>query len=271
MGKAPAFQFYVKDWLSDPELRLTSLLSRGAWIDCLCFMWENSKRGLLTATPLKFSRLISGSLEETLHFLNEINEYEFGDIEVGKNTTFPLTESDCNTKVTIKNRRMYAEYKDKQNTRLRVRKHRKKRDVTKKKQKCNTNVTVTSPSPSPSPTPKKVSLREDTYCPHEKIIEIYHKKLPMLSIVQNHSEDLKKRLRARWREDPDRQNLDWWEWYFDGVLNCDFLIGKVKDWAASFYWLTGPKNMTKVLNGEYVNRNKGTKTDQAIEEFLNET
>jgi len=152
MGKAPAFQFYVKDWLCDPELRLASVLSRGAWIDCLCFMWENSKRGKLTATPLKFARLISGSLEEALYFLNELNEYEFGDIEIPKNTTFPLTENDCNVKVTIINRRMHSEYKDRQNTRLRVKKHRKKKTVTKKKQKCNGNVTVTSPSPSPSPT-----------------------------------------------------------------------------------------------------------------------
>jgi len=66
------------------------------------------------------------------------------------------------------------------------------------------------------------------------------------------------------------QNLEWWEWYFKGVSECDFLVGKVKDWSASFYWLTGPKNMTKVLNGEYLNRKKQSKTDQAMEDFVNE-
>ena len=141
MAKAPSMQFYVKDWLCDPELRLASLLSRGAWIDCLCFMWENSKRGELAATPLKFSRLISGSLDEALHFLNELNEYEFGDIVVENGVTFPLTESDCNAKVTIINRRMRSDYKDRQNTRLRVRKFREKASATEKKQKSNTDVT----------------------------------------------------------------------------------------------------------------------------------
>jgi len=157
MGKAPAFQFYVKDWLCDPELRLASVLSRGAWIDCLCFMWENSQRGKLTATPLKFSKLISGSLDEALHFLNDMNDCEFGDIEVPEGVVFPLTERECNIKVTIINRRMYSEYKDRQNTRLRVKRHREKIAVTEKKQKCNTNVTPSSPSPSPS-SKKKIGV-----------------------------------------------------------------------------------------------------------------
>lgn len=105
-------------------------------------------------------------------------------------------------------------------------------------------------------------------CPHQKIVEIYHQKLPMLSIVQNLSDELKKRLRARWRDDPERQNLEWWEWYFENVCKSDFLTGKTTDWAAGFYWLTGPKNMTKVLNGEYLNRKKLSQTDQAIEDFI---
>lgn len=153
MAKAPAFQFYVRDWLCDPELRLASVLSRGAWIDCLCYMWENSKRGMLTATPLKFSRLISGTLDETLHFLNELNEYEFGDIEVSQGVSFPLTEQDCNTKVTIINRRMYEDYKDRQNTRLRVRKFREKQ---KQKQECNTKITLSSSSSTSSSKKKHI-------------------------------------------------------------------------------------------------------------------
>jgi len=118
---------------------------------------------------------------------------------------------------------------------------------------------------------KEVSSREDTKeCPYLKIIKMYHEILPMLPIVQNCSKDLKTRIKARWISDIQRQNLDWWKWYFRGVSKCDFLVGKVKDWTASFYWLTGPKNMTKVLNGEYVNRKKISKTDQAIKEFIDE-
>jgi len=150
MAKAPAIQFYVRDWLSDPELQSASLVSRGAWIQCLCFMWENSKRGELTRTPLKFARLMGGTLDEALHFLNEIYEYEFGDILVDENVTFPLHETDCNINVTVRNRRMWSDYKDRQNTRLRVKKHRQKTSVTEKKQENNADVTLTSSSSSSS-------------------------------------------------------------------------------------------------------------------------
>ena len=139
---------------------------------------------------------------------------------------------------------------------------------TTSKRPANDQQTTTYKNVKNEKNEKNVKKKEPP-CPHLKIIDIYHKKLPMLPIVQSHTEDLKSRIRARWREDPKRQTLEWWEWYFEGVLGCDFLIGKVKDWAASFYWLVGPKNMTKVLNGEYVNRETQTKTDQAIKGFLN--
>ena len=174
MAKAPSFPFYVKDWLCDPELRLASVLSRGAWIDCLCFMWENSQRGKLTATPLKFARLISGSLDEALHFLNDMNDNEFGDIEVPHGVTFPLTEYQCNVKVTIINRRMYADYKNKQNTRLRVKRHREKKGETPKKQECNGDVTPSSPSSSSFTSSKddqQADFFKNTLTPYFKSIE----------------------------------------------------------------------------------------------------
>ncbi|HEA67824.1 MAG TPA: hypothetical protein ENI07_13535 [Desulfobacterales bacterium] len=105
-------------------------------------------------------------------------------------------------------------------------------------------------------------------CPHKKIIEIYHSKCSSLPIVQSFNDGLQKQLKTRWREDPQRQNLKWWEWYFENINQSDYLMGKVNSWSANFGWLTGPKNMTKVLNGQYLNR--GSKTDQAIGEFLNE-
>jgi len=270
--KQPALHMMIGDYFKDPLLGQASLVSRAVWYELLMFMWEGDRRGEIVTTPVRLMGLVRcRDILEILHFINEINDIEFGYIEFENGIDFPVTEADCNEKVTLRNRRMYAEFKNRQNTRLRVEKHRKNKSVTPKKRKGNADVTPSSSVSSSVSITKKVSLKEDTLCPHQKIIEIYHQKLPMLPIVQNHSKELATRLRVRWREDPDRQNLEWWEWYFDGVSKCDFLVGKVKDWAASFSWLIRPKNMTKVLNGEYVNRNKGTKTDRAIEEFLNET
>lgn len=45
--KAPAFQFYAMDWLTDPSLRLCSPETRGVWIDLLCFMFLSNQPGFL--------------------------------------------------------------------------------------------------------------------------------------------------------------------------------------------------------------------------------
>ena len=134
-GKAPAIQFYVKDWLSDPELRMASHSTKGIWIDMLCYMWESSERGKLCGTIEQIKKLVSASDEDMDLFLSEADTLRFCDVTI------------CNKNVTVINRRIHQDYKDKQNTRLRVKRFREK-------QKGNADVTPSSPSPSPSPTTK---------------------------------------------------------------------------------------------------------------------
>lgn len=129
MGKAPAFQFYVRDWLADPELRMASHSTKGVWIDILCFMWEASTRGELTGTRDQLRKLVGATEADIDLFFTEAKTLNFADV------------TECNKIVTLKNRRMYSEYKDRQNTRLRVKRHRLKRE-------CNSDVTVTSSSSS---------------------------------------------------------------------------------------------------------------------------
>lgn len=102
--------------------------------------------------------------------------------------------------------------------------------------------------------------------PYEKILGAYHKTLPTLHPCEM-SADLQKTLKARWNSKKKMQNIEWWEWYFEGVSGCDFLLGKKTDFAATFPWLIGPRNMTKVLGGQYTNRDK---TESAIEDWINE-
>jgi phage replication O-like protein O len=106
-------------------------------------------------------------------------------------------------------------------------------------------------------------------CPYQKIVAMFHSILPTLPTV-NLDETLKKRIHARWKAEKDRQTLEWWEWYFKGVAKCDFLMGKKKDFAATLFWLTGPQNMSKVLNGQYLNRQVPTQNQIAGESFLKE-
>lgn len=136
--KAPAFQFYVKDWLSDPQLRLASASTRGIWIDLLCYMWSAPCRGKLNGTVHKMCQLGGCTEDEMNLFINEANFLKFADVII------------CNNELTVCNRRMVREEKDREGNRLRVEKHRMKHE-------SNKDVMPPSPSPSPSPVTKVTS------------------------------------------------------------------------------------------------------------------
>jgi len=136
MGKAPAFQFYVKDWLSDPELQMTSSATRGIWINALCYMWESQERGKLEGTIEELAKILNSTNGDFDQFLNDVQTHKFADVRI------------CNKNVTLINRRMYREQKERENTRLRV--SRLRSNV-----KCNADVTPPSSSSSPSSTTNK--------------------------------------------------------------------------------------------------------------------
>ena len=46
--RAPAFQFYPKDWLNDTGVLFLSYVSKGVWIDLLCYMFLSQQIGFLT-------------------------------------------------------------------------------------------------------------------------------------------------------------------------------------------------------------------------------
>lgn len=50
--KRPAFQFYTKDWQTNPKLRRCSPAARGVWMDVLCLMHQADEYGVLR-WPLK--------------------------------------------------------------------------------------------------------------------------------------------------------------------------------------------------------------------------
>ena len=101
--------------------------------------------------------------------------------------------------------------------------------------------------------------RKTPECPHERIIALYHEILPEMNPVKVWNETRQKLLRARWREDPARQNLDWWRDYFLLVRASDFLMGKRPGkgggapFMADLEWIIRPCNMAKILEGRYSN------------------
>lgn len=99
-------------------------------------------------------------------------------------------------------------------------------------------------------------------CLHAEIAEIYNRCLPELPQVKEITPKRKSALRSLWRASKERQDLSWWENYFNQVSNCPYLLGKKKDWKAGFDWLLKPGNMVKVLEGNYLDRSPAQNNGQ---------
>lgn len=114
MAKAPAFQWYVKDWLSDPQLRMASHASKGIWIDMICFMWDAPARGELTGTADQLRRLVGATEIDFDRFCSEAGTLDF------------CTYEQEGEYILIRNRRMYREAVDRAGNRERQKRFREK-------------------------------------------------------------------------------------------------------------------------------------------------
>ena len=108
MGKAPASQFYWGDLRRDTEYHLLNWSSRGIWVEMLSCMHFAKERGKLEGSPEQLSRLIGCTIEEFQRAKADISVTKTGDV----------TES--NGFVTIINRRMFREERERILTRCRV-------------------------------------------------------------------------------------------------------------------------------------------------------
>jgi hypothetical protein len=100
-------------------------------------------------------------------------------------------------------------------------------------------------------------LKDD--CPHLAIISLYHEVLPSAIRVRNWKGQRQTMLRQRWRENAERQNLDWWRKFFQYIAESDFLTGKVfhpdrGPMKLKLHWIVKPANFDKILDGDYENR-----------------
>lgn len=65
-------------------------------------------------------------------------------------------------------------------------------------------------------------------------------------------------LRERIRGHPERKEADWWRKYFSLVEASGFLSGRIyrdRPFVAPLDWVMRPANMTKILEGNYADRN----------------
>ena len=98
-------------------------------------------------------------------------------------------------------------------------------------------------------------------CPHAEIIALYHSMLPSNPRIKVWDAARQARLRTRWREDPKRQCLDYWQRYFAHVAASPFLTGRVstgerKPFTPGLEWLVKAENFAKVIEGRYHDRSQ---------------
>lgn len=106
------------------------------------------------------------------------------------------------------------------------------------------------------PGDQPVGLPAKPTCPHQEIIDLYHEILPQCPQIRDWTPARQTQLRARWNEDPKRQNLAYWRQFFEYVRTCDFLVGKSgkQPFFADLEWMTKSCNFTKIREEKYANR-----------------
>jgi len=88
-------------------------------------------------------------------------------------------------------------------------------------------------------------------CPHEKIIDLYHKTLPELQTVNKtlwKGSKREKDLTARWRQNEEFRKSEFWNWYFNSVKQSVFHMGENdRQWKADLGWLIKKDNFIKMV------------------------
>jgi hypothetical protein len=78
----------------------------------------------------------------------------------------------------------------------------------------------------------------------------------MCSEIVSWNGDRAKHLKTRWREDKERQCLEWWDSFFEEISKSKFLTGRKtgkdnRPFFANLDWIVLPNNFAKILEGRY--------------------
>lgn len=121
---------------------------------------------------------------------------------------------------------------------------------------AKTGDSALSPSSQPADANSVQTSQPKDECPHRDIIAVFHEVLPSVRHVRDWTPARAQLLRARWREDSKRQNLDWWRKFFGYVGQSGFLMGRThsqgrKPFELGLEWLLKAENFAKVREGAY--------------------
>jgi hypothetical protein len=118
MAELPWFKFVIAHWMLDRNLAKCSSATRGVWLELIIAMHQDDRSGELRETVDHLAQLARTSTAIMTQALTELQTTKTADV------TFR------NTIVTVVNRKMKREWKERTSTSLRVKKHRSNKNVT---------------------------------------------------------------------------------------------------------------------------------------------
>jgi hypothetical protein len=116
MPKLPWMQFNTGDWLKDPKLSMCDPATRGIWIDAIAAMHEEGRYGSLSGTPDQLIRVLRCTVPALMSAIMDLQSTGAADVE------------QRNGVITLNNRRMQREAKEREMSRIRQDRFRFKSD-----------------------------------------------------------------------------------------------------------------------------------------------
>jgi len=155
MAELPWFKFIIAHWMLDRNLAKCSSATRGVWLELIIAMHQDDRSGELRETVDHLALLARTTTVVMTQALTELQTTGTADV------TFR------NEMVTVVNRKMKREYKERISTNLRVKKHRSNKNVTppetpqSKEERVNSKEEERDAPPAPrSPSWKKLTEKE---------------------------------------------------------------------------------------------------------------
>lgn len=93
------------------------------------------------------------------------------------------------------------------------------------------------------------NILAESKIPVKELVEIYNEECTSLPRVVSFNAKQKRisQLKARWSEDKDRQNLDWWRAFFSWCNTNESLNGEKFDWIADLEAITNQSKFTRLI------------------------
>lgn len=223
------FRLY-NEIIDDPKMLEITDKEFRHFIFLMCLASEREKEGLIDLSIEKISWRLRLSLEEAGQIIDKLKSLKI------------LSQNGDGFQFLNWEKRQYRS----DNVNERVKKFRQKKkgenetlhetlhetDQRQRQRQSNNNLTV--------------------ICPQKEIVDLYHETLPELPKVKIWNEKRQGYLRTRWKEDPERQSMDWWKRFFEYVRKCAHLMGhNNRQWTANLEWLIKAENFVKVIEGNY--------------------